>query len=273
MVWQEAGAALAALAQDPGSWWAQVAGDRTAVLAWDGESLVVRWAGNPALWIDATPRGLLVRVAEEYRAVSPPGYRVVLGPGQAAPVPGVLAGLEDLGRRFAAFRRRAMRHPHPQGAVVDAIARREPCVAAVALTVAPQAPVVDLLLVHPQAVATCWLVRRAEAVRTPQGRRVLARQAAAVRSALGLPATLATVQEAVARWRHVPAAFAQRRAGVEVARLHPEPAVLLTDFLPELRPAVADWAALLRQAGVPLVGAVAQAAHFGPRQWSALLSR
>ncbi len=266
MGWQRVCAALASLAEVPGTWWSSVAQDSSAVLAWKEDTLVVRWAGNPALWIESLPQDLLVRTAEEFLSLSPPGYRVALQP-VGGPEPRILKGLDELARRFASFRRRVMRYPHPQGNIVDRIVRREPCAVAVDMPLPSNAPSVDMVLLLPAGVASCWLVRRAECLRSPQARSLLVQQLASLRHALASSQALATIADAIARWPHVPAVFARRRVRGTLRRVLGEPVVLLTDFLPELRPVVEGWAAELRRQGVLSV-CVSQPTHFGPRHWS-----
>jgi hypothetical protein len=267
MPWRQVCAQLALLAQDGTSWWSQVARDPQAVLAWDHHTLVVRWAGNAALWVDALPQGLLVRTAEEYLCLSPPGFRVVLEPA-AADFPGIIRHIDDVARRFAAFRRRVMRFAHPQAGLVDFLALREPCVGAVDVLLAEGAPRVDLVLVHPQGIVSCWLVRRAESMRPASARHALVRQVTALRRELAQPQSMATLEGLLGRWPHVPGLFARKRPRRLVHAVCPEPAVLVTGFLPELRPVVAAWAEDLRSQGVPRVISVADPAHFSPRHWS-----
>lgn len=267
MPWRQVCARLALLAQDGTSWWSQVARDPQTVLAWNDHTLVVRWVGNAALWVDALPQGLLVRTAEEYLCLSPPGFRVVLEPA-AADFPGIIRQVDDVARRFVAFRRRVMRVAHPQAGLVDFLALREPCVGAVDVLLAEGAPRVDLVLVHPQGVLSCWLVRRAESLRSASARHALVRQEAALRRELAQPQSMATLEDLLGRWSHVPALFASKRPRRLVQAVCSEPAVLITGFLPELRPAVTAWAEDLRSQGVTRVVSVADPAHFSPRHWS-----
>jgi hypothetical protein len=245
--------------------WETLAQDPEAVFTWEDDMLVVRWAGNPGLWIHGTPHGLVVRTAEEYLSLSPAGFRVVLD-GEGRPCPGLLRSLDDLAQRYRDFRRRVQRYPHPHGHLVDRLALREPCVVGVGLALGQGRVPGDLLLRHGNGVVSVWRVCSAEAVASPSARAALVQEVEALRTVLVTPQTLAHCADLAGRWVALPAGYAQRRLGGEVRRVYPEPMVLVVER-GAVRAGALGLAEVFASQGIQHV--VVRDVHcFGPRHWA-----
>lgn len=246
--------------------WAVLADDPDAVFTWEEAILVVRWAGNPGLWIHETPQGLLVRTVEEYLSLSPAGFRVVLD-GKDRPYPGLLRNRDDLARRYKDFRRRVQRYPHPHGHLVDRLALREPCIIGVDLEFGQERRKADLLLRHRDGSVSVWKVYFAEALVSATARAALVQGVEQLRALLSAPQTLAQCADMAGRWARLPARYAQRRLGGEVHSVHPEPIVLVVGSAEACVPGGRILAEILDSQDIQYV--VVRDTHcFGPRHWT-----